>query len=394
MPIAYFDCFSGAAGDMIVAALIHAGADSDELRNQLDALGLDGYELTIESVRKQGFDAVRFGVKLNDGARKTHRHLKHLVEIIHAARLSDQLKDQAIRIFTRLAEAEARVHGTTIEKVHFHEVGAVDAILDVVGAVTALNLLGVDRVVCSPIPVGSGTVSCEHGAMPVPAPATAELLKGIPIALSVETGELTTPTGAAVLTTLAAEFGAIPAMKIERVGYGAGTRDGAHVPNLLRVLIGEGVSAGDAETDEIVVLETNLDDATSQQIGHCLDRLMSEGVLDAYVMPIQMKKSRPGFLLSVLCEPGRVDEFERIIFAETPTFGIRRHRATRTKLTRRHESVETPFGTIRMKVGEGRGVVTATPEFEDCRSAAKAHRVTLRAVIDAAARAWRDLKRA
>jgi len=393
MKIAYFDCFHGAGGDMIVASLIDAGADAAALRSQLDALRLDGYRLTIEPVKKQGFAATRFQVTVDPSPAREHRHLKHIVEIVNGSPLSPPVKERSIRVFTRLAEAEAKVHGTTIEKVHFHEVGAVDAIVDVVGAVTALDLLGVERVVCSPVPVGSGTIKCEHGTMPVPAPAVAELLRGVPLLASSETGELTTPTAAALLTTLAAEFGPMPAMRIDAVGYGAGTRDGDRLPNLLRVFVGEAdESAGSpdgTDTDEVVKLETNLDDATPQQIGHCLERLRAQGALDAYVVPIQMKKSRPGAMLTVLCAPGRAGEMERIIFAETPTFGIRRQRMTRSILRRRFESVTTPFGTVRVKIGEGEGVQTAAPEYEDCRAAAEAHGVALRDVISAVMETWR-----
>lgn len=393
MRIAYFDCFSGAGGDMIVAALLHAGADERELRRTLDGLNVKDFTLAIEPVRKQGFAATRFKVSLNEAQKQPHRHLKQIRDIIESATLTDTVKDRAIRIFTRLAEAEARVHGTSVEKVHFHEVGAVDAVLDVVAAVSALERLGVERVLCSPLPVGSGSVKCEHGVMPVPAPAVAELLKNVPIAETAETGELTTPTAAAILTTLAAEFGPIPAIRFDRIGYGAGTREGAVMPNVLRVLIGESApadSSGDADNvDEVIVLETNLDDATPQQLGHCVDRLLSEGALDAWLVPIQMKKSRPGYVLTVLGRPDQVDGLERIVFAETPTFGIRRSRATRSKLSRRHDTVATPYGPVRVKVGERDGHVTATPEYEDCRAAALTHGVALRTVMAAAADAWR-----
>ena len=244
MTIAYFDCFNGAGGDMIVASLIHAGANADALRDRLAALGLNGYALSIDPVSRGGIAATQFNVKLDAKAKQPHRHLKHVVEIIDGSKLPAGVREKATRIFERLAEAEARVHGTTIEKVHFHEVGAVDAVIDIVGAVLALDLLGIEDVICSPIPVGSGTVKCDHGIMPVPAPATAELLKGVPIADTTETGELVTPTAASVLTTLASGFGPMPTMTIGSIGYGAGTREGDTRPNLLRVLIGELASAG------------------------------------------------------------------------------------------------------------------------------------------------------
>ena len=393
MRIAYFDCFCGAGGDMIVASLIDAGADAVTLSEGLATLGLSGHALSIDKVSKQGFAATRFHVALDDGEKQPHRHLKHVTEILHKAKLPDRVRARSIRIFTRLAEAEARVHGTTVDKVHFHEVGAVDAILDVVGAMWALELLNVERVVCSPIPVGSGTVTCSHGVMPVPAPATAELLRGVPIATCDESGELTTPTAAAVLTTLAEDYGSPPAMTIESTGYGAGSREGQKRPNLLRVLIGEMVTRDDAEADCVWLLETNLDDATPQIVAYCLDRLLSAGALDAWSVPIHMKKQRSGMTLCVLCRMSDRAAMERIIFAETPTLGIRRSTVERTILPRRHEIVETPFGPIRVKVGARGGIENATPEFEDCSAAAVEHRVALREVVAAAEFAWRRNQR-
>ncbi len=386
MNIAYFDCFCGAGGDMIVAALIDAGASADVLRKALASLGLRGYSLSVEPVNKQGFAATRFRVELDKDIEQPHRHLSDIVEIIDRSPLSATVKRDAIRIFNRLAEAEAKVHGVSVEEVHFHEVGAVDAILDVVGAVLALELLRADRVVCSPIPVGSGTVKCEHGLMPIPAPATAELLKGVPIADCDEVGELVTPTAAAVLTTLAGGFGPLPAMTIDAVGCGAGTRDAQHRPNILRVLVGQ--TAENADVDEITVLEANLDDASPELVGHCTERLLNEGALDVYAVPIHMKKSRTGVVLTVLCEHSTRGVMEGILFAETTTFGIRHHSVSRVRLRRRHETVSTSLGEIRMKVGERKGVVTASPEYEDCKVVAERHGVALREVIAAANAVW------
>jgi len=389
MRLAYFDCFSGAAGDMIVGALLDAGLDSTRLREQLDRLQVKGFQLAVEKASKQGIAATRFRVELDPAAKPPHRHLKHVVEIIRAAKLSQPVTDRAIAVFSRLAEAEATVHGTTIEKVHFHEVGAIDAIVDVVGACLCLEELGVERVLCSPIPTGSGTVTCEHGVLPVPAPATALLLKGVPLATCEEIGELTTPTGAAILTTIAAMFGPPPAMTISAIGYGAGTRDNKTRPNVLRVMIGESDDSSPPQ-DEIVVLETNLDDATPQVVGFCIERLLAAGALDAFALPIQMKKGRPGVLLTVLAEASQARTMERILFAETPTLGVRRKTVRRTTLPRRHETVMTVFGDIRMKVGEFDGLVTATPEFEDCKTAALQSGAALREVIAAATSAWRN----
>ncbi len=388
MRIAYFDCFSGAAGDMIVAALLDAGVNFDGLSEAIGGLGLPGCCISAKKIKKQGFAATYFLVTMQE-APQPHRHLKHVVEIINAANIASQVRDRSIQIFTRLAEAEAKVHGTTIEKVHFHEVGAVDAIIDVVGACIALEMLKVEKVVCSPIPAGSGTVLCEHGLMPVPAPATAELLRGVPIAACQEIGELITPTGAAILTTIVTEFGPMPAMTVTGVGYGAGTREGKTQPNLLRVMIGEADTSIRGEVEHLVLLETNIDDATAQVVAYCGERLLATGALDAWVQPIQMKKQRSGVMLSVLCHQADAEAMETIIFRETPTLGVRRRLVERKGLPRRIENVDTCFGLIRMKVVEFDGSQKATPEYEDCRAAALKYSVPLREVIATAKAAWR-----
>ncbi len=387
MKLAYFDCFSGAAGDMILAALIDAGLPADELRDTLNALPIDGYDLTIERVTKQGFAATRFDVVLTDTKPQPHRHLSDIEKIIRASSLSDAVQDRALSVFNRLAKAEAEVHGTDIQKVHFHEVGAVDAIIDIVGASFAVERLGIERIVCSPLPTGSGTVRCQHGVMPVPAPATALLIKNVPIAATDETGELLTPTGAAILTEFAETFGSMPAMSITAIGTGTGTREGQTRPNILRVLLGE--SAESAESDRITVMEANIDDATPEILGHTMERLLNAGALDAYCVPIHMKKSRPGLLLTVLADAQRVPELERIVFEETTTFGVRRHETDRSKLARRTERVETPYGAVRVKIGTlGGRVLTVAPEYDDCRDAAVRHNVPLREVMSAATVAW------
>ncbi|MDM8006424.1 MAG: nickel pincer cofactor biosynthesis protein LarC [Phycisphaerae bacterium] len=392
MRIAYFDCFSGASGDMILGALLDAGVDLDALRGDLASLGVGGYSLAAERIRKQGFAATQFEVHI-EAADKPHRHLKHIREIIEKGRLPDLVRQRAMAIFTKLAEAEAEAHGTSVDKVHFHEVGAIDSIVDIVGACLALDRLGVEEVHCSPIPTGSGTLRCEHGVMPVPAPATARLLRGVPLAACEEMSELTTPTGAVILTTVARSYGPVPAMVIERVGVGAGKREGKTRPNILRVLIGEAVSAGrlDDESDEVLVLEANLDDATGEVVGHVYDLLFAAGALDVYSSPIYMKKNRPATLLTVLAPPPLRETIESILFAETTTFGIRSHLASRHKLARTFETVETGFGPVRIKVGCRQGrVVTASPEFEDCREAAKLASRPLREIMDLAMRIWRS----
>ncbi len=388
MTIAYFDCFNGAGGDMLAAALIDAGADAERLRRQLESLPISGFRLAIEKTKKQWLSATRFLVELDTAVHRPHRHLKHVLDILARSSLSESARQKAARVFGRLAAAEARVHGTIIERIHFHEVGGEDAILDIVGTILALEMLDVQRVLCSPLPLGSGSVRCAHGTIPIPAPATIELLKGVPVAATEETGELTTPTAAALLATLADGFGPLPAMTLRSIGYGAGSRETAHRPNVVRVFVGTPADDATGDTDEVCVLETNLDDASPEIVGHCMARLLEKGALDVYAVPIHMKKSRTGVVLTVLCEPARVAEMEQVLFAETTTFGIRRHNAMRAKLRRRFETVTTRFGDIRMKIGEGEGAVTASPEFEDCKAAAQRHGAALREVLAAAQLAW------
>jgi len=389
MTWAYFDCFSGAAGDMILGALVDAGADLSVVQQVLGRLNVPGCTVRAEKVTKQGLAATQITVPGEGEGQAPHRSLGTIRSIIEKADLPRRVTERSVAVFTRLAEAEAAVHNCGVQEVHFHEVGAVDAIADIVGSMTALENLGVDRVLCSPIAVGSGTVTCAHGVLPVPAPATARLLREVPLADCDEAGELATPTGAAVLTALATSFGPLPAMTIRRIGYGAGRREGRRRPNVLRVLLGQG--ATDGQADQVAVLEANLDDTSPETIAYCCERLLEVGALDVYTVPIYMKKSRPGVLLTALCRPADVADLEGVLFAETPTLGIRRHLAERSKLDRELVPVETPFGTISVKVGRRQGrTITAAPEYEDCRSAAQQHAVPLRVVMDAATQAWRQ----
>lgn len=386
---AYFDCFSGAAGDMILGALLDAGCPLAAVRQAVGRLGLEGVELRAEKVRRGGFAATLFRVEVADNAPARPRHLPEILRSIDQARLDPQIADIAKAVFQRLAEAEAAAHGIDVCAVHFHEVGAVDALVDIVGAAAALAALGIERVYCSPLPAGSGTVTCAHGVLPVPAPATARLLIGCPTTPGTADGELTTPTGAAVLTTLAAGFGPLPEMTVTAVGYGAGTRESPVLPNVLRVFVGESGVGDEAEADTVVVLEANLDDLPGQTLGHACQRLLEAGALDAYVTPIVMKKGRPGQLLSVLCRPVDAPGLEALIFRETSTFGVRYREVRRSKLARRHVSVATRFGPIRIKLGtRGGQVVQAWPEYDDCVAAARTSGVALRAVVQEALRAW------
>ena len=384
MHLAYFDCFSGISGDMTLGALIHAGVDPLAIQEAVASLGLPA-ELKVARIRKSGFDATQ--IKVEAPPEKVHRHLHHITRMVDASRLSDRQKDLAHRIFRRLAEAEAKVHGSSIEKVHFHEVGAIDSIVDIVGAAVAIDLLRVDRIVASAIPTGQGTVKAAHGVMPIPAPGTAELLRGVPLARSSVEAELTTPTGAAILTTVASEFGQLPAMTIERIGYGAGMRDLTEQPNLLRVFVGS--SAERPEKDRVWVLETNLDDVAGELVGYCMDQLLIAGALDVFTSPIGMKKNRPGILLSVLCTESSLGQVEEILFRETATFGVRRYLTERSILQRHPHVVSTPWGSVSGKLGWKTGQPAVfSPEYEDCRRVAAERGVPLREVYAAAIRAF------
>ncbi|MCY2995878.1 MAG: nickel pincer cofactor biosynthesis protein LarC [Planctomycetota bacterium] len=384
MKIAYFDCFSGISGDMTLGALVDAGVDLSALQAGIDSLGLPSCRLRAEEVKKHGFRATK--VHVEHEPEQSHRHLHHITEMIDRSVLTDRQKDLAKRIFTRLGEAEARVHGTTIRKVHFHEVGAVDSIADIVGSAIGLDLLKLDRIVCSPIPTGYGTVSIAHGRVSIPAPATAELLQGIPLAPAIVESELTTPTGAAIVATVGDEFGPLPAMTIRSIGYGAGSKDFEQQPNLLRLILGE--SDESFAADQVWVLETNLDDISGEVIGYVSTLLLEAGALDVFTTPIQMKKNRPGVMLSVICQAVGIQTLEKVVFRETTTLGIRRWPVSRHKLQRRAQSVETPWGSIEGKLAFFDGGVSFSPEYESCRQAAVAHNVPLKDVYDAAHRAF------
>ena len=389
MRCGHFDCFSGAAGDMILGALLDAGCPLETMQETVAKLSLPGVSLAAERVERRGFAATYARVAVQPGSQKAHRYLPEILRIIDHAALDPLATEHAKVVFQRLAEAEAHVHGTAVDKVHFHEVGAVDAIVDIVGTCVGLTALGMERITCSPIPTGGGTVTCAHGVMPVPAPATAHLLSGYPIAQSNEVGELTTPTGAALLTTLADEFGPLPEMTVTAVGYGAGTRQGRTLPNLLRLFVGQAASPDSAEHDTVTILETQLDDAAGQVLAHACERLLQAGALDAYITPIIMKKGRPGHLLTALCRPRDADMLEALVFAETSTFGLRRGEVRRAKLARRHAIVNTRFGRIRVKLGQRGGqIVRAWPEYDDCAAAARKAGVSLQEVQHEALQAW------
>ncbi|HEX8071442.1 MAG TPA: nickel pincer cofactor biosynthesis protein LarC [Pyrinomonadaceae bacterium] len=408
MPLLYFDCFAGVSGDMVLGALVSAGADARALVEQLEGLGVGGFTVEFEPVERAGIGALKAHVRTEE--QHHHRGLSAILKIIEGARLSAGVRERAARIFTRLAEAEARVHGIAVERVHFHEVGALDAIVDVVGACIGFELLGVERFAASALHVGSGTIEMAHGRYPVPPPAVAELLRGAPTYATDIAGELVTPTGAAIVSTLVESYGPQPAMRVAATGYGAGGRNYDKFPNVLRVLVGEAADAqsarhaadkqgerlstdartdlllADARSERLLMLETNLDDLSPQVVGHLMALALERGALDCYLTPVQMKKNRPGVLVSILCRPAEREALTALLFAETTTLGVRAYEVERRALAREFVTVATPYGPVRLKVARlGGRVVNAAPEYEDCRAAAAAHNVPLREV-EAAAR--------
>lgn len=390
MKIAYFDCFSGASGDMILGALLACGADESLFRERLAVLNVPGYELRVRRVTREGITATDVDVHLIENEQGHGRHLSDIAAILDSSPLPPAVCQNALAVFTRIADAEAKIHGTTREEVHFHEVGAVDAIVDVVGSCLLLDMLGVARVVSSSIPCGYGTIQCRHGIMPVPAPATLELLQGYPVYSVDIKGELVTPTGAALLTTLSdrALAGRMPAMRVLTSGFGAGKKQfKPDMPNLLRVILGETDEADDKTPQTVSVLETNLDDQNPEGFDLLMERAFAAGALDVFFTPIQMKKNRPATLLTLFCPPDRADALAALLFRETGTFGIRAREQRRYTLARSWRTVETEFGPIRLKAGAWLGEeVTVAPEYEDCKRAAQEHSVPLRRVYEAALR--------
>lgn len=384
----YFDCFAGASGDMILGAMVAAGVDANVLREELSRLNVDGFNINFETVDRSGLSATY--ARVQTAHEHKHRHLSDIKQIIESSGVSDAAKTLAIQIFTRLAEAEARVHNEPVDHVHFHEVGALDAIVDIVGAAICFDLLKIDRFVSSPLHVGSGMIQMAHGRFPVPPPAVAELLKGVPFYSTDIQGELLTPTGAAIITTVCHDFGPIPQMKTETTGYGAGTRQYKDFPNVLRVMLGE--TEVDGATDErLWMIETNIDDMSPQLLGHVMDRAFENGALDCYFTPVQMKKNRPGVLLSVLCGKEEKASLMNLLFTETTTLGVRSYEVTRRALRRSMARVETQYGPIDVKVAHLNGrVVNEMPEFEQVRAAATKAGVPLKVVEDAVRIASKD----
>ena len=384
MKIAYFDCSSGISGDMILGALVDAGAPFDALKESLSQLSIDGYSITATPVLKKGVKATKVDVVV-EGPDLPGRPLKDLREIISDSALDSEIKSKSISIFQRLAEAESVVHNCPVEDVHFHEVGHIDTIVDIVGSVYAFHLLGIDRVVSSPIDTGSGSVKMSHGLFPIPAPVTAELLKGVPLYSSGIERELTTPTGAAIITAFASSFQPLPGMTLSKIGYGAGGWELSEKPNVLRVFIGEDTAL--YNTDEVCVIETNIDDMNPQVYEYLMDRLFEAGALDVYITPVVMKKSRPAQMLSVVADAGRLNDIRELIFRETTTIGVRVKKMSRFVLTRDIKEVHLPYGTVRVKIsGSSSGVCNIVPEYEDCKALAMKTGIPLRDVIELARR--------
>ena len=388
MRIAWLDCSMGISGDMALGALIDAGADADAIQSGIDSLGLPDVRLRVETVIKGAFRAIKIHVE--HPPQHAHRHLGDIIKLIDEAdAITPPQKELAKRIFHAVAAAEAKVHGSTIDHVHFHEVGAVDSIVDIVGTAIGFDLLGIEQLVCSPIPTGRGQIKIDHGICTVPAPGTAELLKGIPLVDVPIEAELTTPTGAAIVKSLVDRFAPLPDMTLDAIGYGAGTREFPSRANLLRLFVGQ--AAINPETDRVCLLETNLDDVSGEIVGHTKQKLLANGALDVYSTAVQMKKDRPGVVLSVICSLADADALEAIVFSETATFGIRRHVVERSKRTRQEHSVETAWGTVQGKLGwRGAGRPVFTPEFDDCARIANEQGIALREVYRSADAAYQE----
>lgn len=391
MRIAYLDCLSGISGDMTLGALIDAGASREAILQGIQSLGLGQLDLEVTQVKRCGFRATH--VRVVHPPEHAHRHLHHIDAMIDAAvAIPDDAKELAKRIFLRLGEAEAKVHGTDIQKVHFHEVGAVDSIADIVGTAIGLRLLEIDAVEASAVPTGTGFVEIAHGRVSVPAPATAELLHDVPIAPSDIPHELTTPTGAAILKATARRFGPVPAIRIQTIGYGAGTRDLDSQANVLRLLVGESdemAPSHNVEADQVIVLETNVDDASAEDLAGCVERLCASGAVDVFQTPCLMKKGRAGVALTVLSPASRVAALEAVLFTHAGTIGVRRYRADRHKLIRRGHTVQTELGPIRGKcVWLPEGYWRFTVEFDDADLLAQTHGIAISQVRQKAAEAF------
>lgn len=387
MKVAYFDCFSGISGDMTVGALIDAGLKIETLEKELKKLGLSGYQLEVKVVVKKGISATQFKVKIKEEG--VERRFKDILTILEKSKLDEEIKKDTKKIFFNIAQAESKIHQKDIDKIHFHEIGGLDSIVDITSAVIGIKTLGIEEIHSSALPVGKGFVKCAHGVIPVPAPATLELLKNIPTYSGGIEGEMITPTGAAIISTLAKSFGKQPLMKIERIGYGAGEKEFT-IPNLLRINIGEKIAKDkdfkdDYISDEAVLIETNIDDMNPEFYDYIMDKLFSQGALDVFLTPIQMKKNRPAHMLSIIVYEQNLKEILEVLFSESTTLGVRVREVKRLRLGQQNFIAETKYGKIRVKVGIFKGEIkNIAPEYEDCKKMAKKHKVPLKEVYEEA----------
>jgi uncharacterized protein (TIGR00299 family) protein len=377
MKILYFDCFSGISGDMILGALLDLGVDEELWKSELKKIPIEDYEIEVTKKKKGAIYGTDVNIKIKDT--KTHRHLKDLIDIVERSDLSSDIKEKAKKIFYKIAEAESKIHNESIEEVHFHEVGALDTIIDVLGSLIAIEILNVDEIYSSPLPLGSGFVETDHGRIPVPAPATLEILKGVPVYSDGREGELVTPTGAAIIRTIVKSFDNMPKMKIKKIGYGCGKKD-FQFPNLLRVVLGEKYENMVLE-EKNIVLETNIDDMNPQIYGYLTEKLFNEGALDVFLTPVYMKKGRPGVLLTVIANPIHEEKISEIIFRETTTLGIRKYYVDKRFMLREIKEIVTPWGKVKVKVSKYGDIEKAYPEYEDCRKIAEKEGIPLRIVI-------------
>ncbi|MEK6544994.1 MAG: nickel pincer cofactor biosynthesis protein LarC [Nitrospinota bacterium] len=366
MRIAYFDCFSGISGDMVLGAMLDAGVDIESVKRELMKLNLDGYEIRVSKVDRNGLAGTKVDVVVDKEKHIHSANYGDIKKIIEKSGLSERIKNNSIRIFKRIAEAEAKIHNTPIDNIHFHEVGAVDSIIDVVGAAVCIDLLAIDEIISSPVNTGSGTVKTEHGLLPVPAPAAAEMLRGFPFYSSDIKFELATPTGVGIITTMAKEFNLMPLMKTTAIGYGAGSSNFLNLPNILRIVIGE--TYNPLERDSVIVIESNIDDMNPQFYDHIIDRLFEGGALDVFLTPVIMKKSRSAVKITILSLNDKLSRLIDILFKETTSFGLRTYSAERIKLEREIKIIETGYGNVKVKLGMREGeVVAIAPEYEDCK---------------------------
>ncbi|MBU4350071.1 nickel pincer cofactor biosynthesis protein LarC [bacterium] len=393
MKIAYFDCFSGISGDMTVGALLDAGLKIETLEKELKKLGLSGYQLEVNKVAKKGISATQFKVKIKEEG--VERSFKDILDILEKSKLNEEIKKETKKIFFNIAQAESKIHRKDIDKIHFHEIGGLDSIIDITSTVIGIKTLGIEEIYSSALPVGKGFVKCAHGVIPVPAPATLELLKNIPTYSGGIESEMITPTGAAIISTLAKSFGERPLMKIEKTGYGAGEKEFT-IPNLLRVSIGEKILEDENikdgyVSDEAVLIETNIDDMNPEFYDYIMEKLFSQGALDVFLTPIQMKKNRPAHILSIIVYEQNLKEILEVLFSESTTLGVRIREIKRLRLAQQNFIAETKYGKIRVKVGIFKGEIkNVAPEYEDCKKMAKQHQVPLKEVYEEAKKVTYD----